>query len=122
MSKHIRKKCNFTINPGLFCRGIWNCFSVMSRGTTLPNSCCLLSSGTCRTSCCEIQVFTAMMIQVAVFCVVIPCTDIAGYQRFGEPCCLHSQGENLKMEVGRCSEAVVSCDIITRRHNSQDIE
>jgi hypothetical protein len=33
------------------------------------------------------------MIQAAVFCVVTPCSDV-GYQRFGETCCLHLQGEN----------------------------
>jgi len=27
--------------------------------------------------------------QVAVFCIVTPCGDVVGYQRFGRPCCLH---------------------------------
>jgi len=34
----------------------------------------------------------AMKMQVVVFGVVMPCSDV-GYQRFGEPCCLHLQGE-----------------------------
>jgi len=28
-------------------------------------------------------------IQVEVFWVVTPCSVVVGYQRFGEPCCLH---------------------------------
>jgi hypothetical protein len=39
------------------------------------------------------EVFTAMNIQVVVFWVVTPCSDVIGYQRFGGPCCLHRQGE-----------------------------
>jgi hypothetical protein len=35
----------------------------------------------------------AMMIQVVVFWVMTPCSDVVGYQRFGGPCCLHLQGE-----------------------------
>jgi len=27
--------------------------------------------------------------QVAVSCVVTPCSDVVGYQRFEGPCCLH---------------------------------
>jgi hypothetical protein len=38
------------------------------------------------------RIFTAMKIQVAVFWVMTPCSDVVGYQRFGEPCCLHLQG------------------------------
>jgi len=30
-----------------------------------------------------------MKIQVAFFWVMTPCSDVAGYQRFGGPCCLH---------------------------------
>jgi hypothetical protein len=30
--------------------------------------------------------------EVQVFCVVTPCSDVAGYQRFGGPRCLHLQG------------------------------
>jgi hypothetical protein len=49
-----------------------------------------------------------MKIQVEVFWVVTPCSDVVEYQRFGEPCYLHLQGE------------VVSYHITTRRHNSED--
>jgi hypothetical protein len=31
----------------------------------------------------------AVKIQVAVFWIVTPCSDVVGYRRFGEPCCLH---------------------------------
>jgi hypothetical protein len=34
----------------------------------------------------------AVKIQVEVFWVVMPCSVVAGYQRFGGPCCLHLQG------------------------------
>jgi hypothetical protein len=32
-------------------------------------------------------------IEVIVFWVGTPCSDVIGYLRFGEPCCLHLQGE-----------------------------
>jgi hypothetical protein len=32
-------------------------------------------------------------LQVEVFCVQTPFSDVVGYQRFGGPCCLHLQGE-----------------------------
>jgi len=35
------------------------------------------------------EVFTAMKIQIVVFWVVMPCSDVVGYRRFGGPCCLH---------------------------------
>jgi hypothetical protein len=34
----------------------------------------------------------AMKNEVDVFWVVTPCSVAVGYQRFGEPCCLHLQG------------------------------
>jgi len=33
-----------------------------------------------------------LKIIVEVLRVVTPCSDAVGYQRFGEPCCLHLQG------------------------------
>jgi len=33
-----------------------------------------------------------MNIQVAVFWIVTLCSDVAGYQHFIGPCCLHIQG------------------------------
>jgi hypothetical protein len=41
----------------------------------------------------KLEVFTLMKIQVVIFWVAIPCTDV-GYHRFGEPCLLHLQGED----------------------------
>jgi hypothetical protein len=32
-------------------------------------------------------------VQVTVFWIVTKCRNEVGYQRFGEPCCLHLQGE-----------------------------
>jgi len=39
------------------------------------------------------KVFTAVKIKVEVICVVMSCITVLGCQRFGEPCCLHLQGE-----------------------------
>jgi hypothetical protein len=39
------------------------------------------------------EFFTAMKIQIEVFWGVTPCSDAVGYRRFGEPCCLHLEGE-----------------------------
>jgi hypothetical protein len=38
------------------------------------------------------EVFTAVKIQIEVRCVVKPCSVAVGYQRFGEPYCLHLRG------------------------------
>jgi len=35
--------------------------------------------------------FTAVLIEFVVFWVVASCRVVVGYQRFGEPCCLHLQ-------------------------------
>jgi len=32
--------------------------------------------------------------EIAVFCVMMPCSDVVGYQRFGKPCCLYLQDED----------------------------
>jgi len=37
------------------------------------------------------EVFTAVKIQVEIFWVVTQCSVVAGYQRFGGPCCLLPQ-------------------------------
>jgi len=34
------------------------------------------------------EIFTATKIQVVVFWVMTPCSDVVGYQRFGAPCWL----------------------------------
>jgi hypothetical protein len=39
------------------------------------------------------DVFTAVKIQVNVFWVVTPYSDVVEHQCFGGPCCLHLQGE-----------------------------
>jgi uncharacterized protein YodC (DUF2158 family) len=38
------------------------------------------------------EVFTAIKIQVAVFWVVAPRSDVVGYRRFGGPCFFYLQG------------------------------
>jgi hypothetical protein len=35
------------------------------------------------------EIFSVMKIQVVVFCFLMPCSDVVGYQRFGGSCCLH---------------------------------
>jgi hypothetical protein len=54
------------------------------------------------------EVFTAIKIEVMVFWVLMPCSVVVGYQRFGAPCCLHlhcittryrNSEHNLKMEM-----------------------
>jgi hypothetical protein len=49
------------------------------------------------------MVFTAVKIQVVVFCVVTSCWVVVGYQRFGGPRCLRFQGdeglENMRTHI-----------------------
>jgi hypothetical protein len=44
----------------------------------------------------RLEVFMAVNIQIKVFWIVTPCSDVVGYQRFGGSCCLHVQGEEKK--------------------------
>jgi hypothetical protein len=62
------------------------------------------------------EAFTAVMFQVEVYWVVTPCSVVAGYQRFGGPCCLHLQDE-VKLETVQISETMVSNHNTKRRHN-----
>jgi len=39
------------------------------------------------------------VIQVEVFWVVTPCSVVAGYQRFGGPCCLHLEDEMYAIRI-----------------------
>jgi hypothetical protein len=41
--------------------------------------------------------FMVMMFYVKVFCVVLLCRVVVGYQCFRGPCCLHLQGEVARM-------------------------
>jgi hypothetical protein len=49
---------------------------------------------TVKYTCAGFGVFTAMRIQVVVFWVMTPCSDVVGYQYFGGPCWLHFDREN----------------------------
>jgi hypothetical protein len=42
------------------------------------------------------EIFTATKIEV-IFWVVTSCSDVVGYHCFGGSCCLHLQGEVMKM-------------------------
>jgi hypothetical protein len=55
-------------------------------------------------------------IKVKNFCVVMTCSNVLGYQSFGETCSFHLQGE-VKIEV-----AWFSYHNTTRRHNLEDID
>jgi hypothetical protein len=49
--------------------------------------------------------------------VMTPCSDVAGYQRFGGPCCLHLQGENLELfSVHNCKAKSVNKPSIKLYH------
>jgi hypothetical protein len=51
------------------------------------------------------EAFTAVIFEVEVFWVVIPCSVVVGYRRFGDPC----------YHIGTYHN-------ITRRHNPEDLE
>jgi len=64
--------------------------------------------------------WSGLLIQIDVFWVGKPCSDVVGYQRFGVLCCLYLQGElhfTLKMETARPFETLVSYHITARHHN-----
>jgi hypothetical protein len=42
-------------------------------------------------------IFREIRIQIEFFWVLTPCNVVLGYQRFGEPCCLHLQDEDLDL-------------------------
>jgi hypothetical protein len=58
-------------------------------------------------------------LQVMIFWVVTPCSDVVGCQRFGGPCCLHLQGEG-RMNAARPSDNLVSYHITTQCRNPED--
>jgi hypothetical protein len=53
------------------------------------------------------EVFTAVKIQIVVFWVVTPYSDVVGYQHFGGPYSLHLRGD------------VISCHITVQRHTQK---
>jgi hypothetical protein len=55
----------------------------------------------------RLEIFIVMKVQVIFFCIVIPCSDVVGYQCFGGQCCFHLQGEE-KMEAAQPSKTLVS--------------
>jgi hypothetical protein len=67
----------------------------------------------------RLKVFMAMKIQVMVFWVLTPCSDVVGYQIFRGPYYLQLQGE-VKMEAARSSETLVSYPITTQYQNPEE--
>jgi len=57
-----------------------------------------------------------MKIQVAVFWVVTPCSDVVEYQGFRGPCCL----QVVKTEAAGSTKTSAPYHITTRRHNPED--
>jgi hypothetical protein len=53
--------------------------------------CLLTTQGQREIWCTRLVIFTAVKIPVEVFCVVMPCSVVVGYQRFRGPCCLLPQ-------------------------------
>jgi hypothetical protein len=39
------------------------------------------------------EIFMVMKVQVVLFCVMTPSSNVVGYQHFRWPCCPHLQGE-----------------------------
>jgi len=70
----------------------------------------------CNISNVSLEVFTAVKIGVGVFWIVRPCTVSV------EPCYLHLQGEDVKMEAARSSKTLVYYLSNTWHHNSEDLE
>jgi len=52
--------------------------------------------------------------------VLVPFDDAVGYHRLEGPCCLHLQGEMMKMEAARSPEMSVSYHVHSRCHNPGD--
>jgi hypothetical protein len=50
----------------------------------------------------------AVIFQVEIVWVVMPCSVVVGYHCFRGPCCLHLQDFTLKMEAVWTSEILVS--------------
>jgi len=42
----------------------------------------------------RLKVFTVMKIQIVLYCVLTPCSDIVGYQCFRGPCYIHLHSED----------------------------
>jgi hypothetical protein len=53
------------------------------------------------------DIFTAVKIGVEVFWTVTTFSVVVGCQRFGAPCCLHLQGEDLKYLLAQSGTVLV---------------
>jgi hypothetical protein len=49
----------------------------------------------------RLDIFTVMNVEVLVFWIVMLCSDMIGYQRFGGTHCLHIQGEDRMIYLHR---------------------
>jgi len=60
-------------------------------------------------------------VQVEVFWVVTPCSDVVIHQCFGGLCCFYAQDE-ATMDAAWSAETLVSNRNTTRRHNPEDLD
>jgi hypothetical protein len=67
------------------------------------------------------EVFMVVKVQGEVFCTVMPCNAVVGYQCFRGPCCLHLQSE-VKKKATWTSEMLVSYHSTTWHHNPEDLD
>jgi hypothetical protein len=55
------------------------------------------------------EIFTAAKIHIVVFWVMASCSNVVGFQRFGEPCCPCLQVNNLSHEIQHPVALSVKC-------------
>jgi hypothetical protein len=60
------------------------------------------------------EVFMRVMIQVNVFCTVMPCSVAVGYQHFEVSCCLNLHPKGLNLNHDSYLDISLMCVFVTR--------